>query len=157
MRGSANEGALHFLVIDGDVIGHVAFGEFSRGQNGGELLGLAAQFDHIAVLHLIGRDIDLLAVDQHMTVIDDLARGENGRREFHAIDDGIQAAFQQLDQNFAVVALAAHSFLVIAAELTFADIAVIAAQLLLGDAIACRNPTAWCGAGRAGRGGIRVC
>ena len=67
-----------------------------------------------------------------MAVIDDLTRGENRRGEFHAIDDRVEAAFQQLDQDFAVVALAAHGFLVIAAELTFADIAVIAAQFLLG-------------------------
>jgi hypothetical protein len=31
-----------------------------------------------------------------VAVIDDLARGERGRRELHAVDDRVQAALQQL-------------------------------------------------------------
>ena len=68
----------------------------------------------------------------HVTVTDELAGRENGRHEFHAVDDGVEAAFQQLDHVLRRVALAARGFVVIAAELALTDIAVIALQLLLG-------------------------
>jgi hypothetical protein len=66
-----------------------------------------------------------------VAVIDELARGERGRREFEAIDDAIEPALQQRHQVVAGVALPAPRLLVDAAELALADIAVIALELLL--------------------------
>ena len=73
-----------------------------------------------------------LAVDPDMAMADDLARGERRRREFQTIDGGIEPAFQQIDQIFRGVAAAAHGLVIQLVELAFADIAVIALQLLLG-------------------------
>ena len=66
-----------------------------------------------------------------MAVIDKLPRREGGHGQLHAIDNGIQAPFQQFHQVFGSVALPAHRFLIILPELLFADIRVIALQLLL--------------------------
>jgi hypothetical protein len=67
-----------------------------------------------------------------MAVVDELAGGENGRHELGAVDDGIKARFQQADEVFRRVALAAGRFVIRGAELLFGDVAVLALQLLLG-------------------------
>ena len=118
-------------MINFDVFRHVAFRALRCIKHSGQLLRLFLHLDHIGILHRIGRDIEALAIDQHMAVIDELACREGGDRQLHAIDHRIQAAFQQFHQVFGSVALTAHGFLIIFAELLFADIAVIALQLLL--------------------------
>ena len=55
-----------------------------------------------------------------------------GRHEFGAEDERVEPALQQADHVGAAVALQAAGFLIDAAELAFGDVAVIAAQLLLG-------------------------
>ena len=70
-------------------------------------------------------------VDLDVAVVDELTGREHGRHEFHAIDDGVQTAFENADQMFAGVALLADGLVVVAAELALADVAVIALQLLL--------------------------
>ena len=67
-----------------------------------------------------------------MAVRNDLARREDGRRELGAIDDGVQAAFEQTNEVLAGVALHAAGFEIVLLELLFGDVAVIALQLLLG-------------------------
>ena len=67
-----------------------------------------------------------------MAVIDELARGERGRRQLHAVDHRVEPALQQLDQVLAGIAAPPHRLLVEPAELALADIGVIALQLLLG-------------------------
>src|SRR6185312_3618054 len=94
-------------------------------------LRLVLDLDAVAVLHQVGADVDPPPIDADMAVIDELARGEGGRREFHPVDDGVEPALEQLDQILAGVALAARSLLVEAAELALADIAVVALELLL--------------------------
>src|SRR5204863_8833545 len=66
-----------------------------------------------------------------MAVIDDLPGGEWGRREFHAVDTGVEPALQELDQIVAGIPAPPHRLLVQLAELAFADIGVVALQLLL--------------------------
>src|SRR5690606_501363 len=66
-----------------------------------------------------------------MAVINELARGEDCRHELGAIDDRIETALEQAHHLGAGVALAAHGFLVVAAELALADIAVVALETLL--------------------------
>ena len=67
-----------------------------------------------------------------MPVIDQLAGGERGRHQLHAIDDRVEPALQELDQVVAGVAAPAHRLLIEPAELALAEIGVIALQLLLG-------------------------
>src|SRR5205807_1042364 len=93
---------------------------------------LAAQLDGVIVLDLVGGDVDPSSVDRYVAVIDQLARCEGGGDEFHAVDYGVETAFEQLDEVLAGIALAARGLLVEAAELALADIAVIALELLLG-------------------------
>src|ERR1051325_11885284 len=65
-----------------------------------------------------------------MAVIDDLPRGERRRGELHAVDAGIEPALQQFDQVLAGVAAAPDRLLIQFAELAFAEIGVVALQLL---------------------------
>ena len=59
------------------------------------LLRLVAHLDRVVVLDQIGRDVDALAVHRDVAVIDELARGERGDGEFHAIDHRVEPALQQ--------------------------------------------------------------
>src|SRR5690606_19607603 len=54
------------------------------------------------------------------------------RRELGAIDDHVQALFEQTDQVLAGIALELRGFLVGALELLFGHVAVVALELLLG-------------------------
>ena len=67
-----------------------------------------------------------------MAVADELARGEHGRHELGAVDDGVEAALEQADQVLGGGALEAAGLLVDAAELPLGDVAVVALELLLG-------------------------
>src|SRR3984893_13246972 len=67
-----------------------------------------------------------------MAVVDELAGGEHGRHQLGPIHDGVEPSFQEPDQMGAGIALHPDRFLIDAAELALGDIAVIAAQLLLG-------------------------
>ena len=114
------------------IFGHVAFGALRRIEHHGELLRLFLHLDRVAVLHQVGRDVDALAVHRDVAVVDQLARGERGDGEFHAVADRVEPALQQFDQLLRGVAAAADGFLVVLAELLLADVAVVALQLLLG-------------------------
>src|SRR6185312_14680885 len=109
----------------------VALGRFRRLEDQGHLLALGPDLDCVAVLQEIRADIDALAVDLDVAVIDKLPRRKHRRREFEPVHHGLEPALQQFDQVLAVVAAAPHRFVVEAAELAFADIAVITFELLL--------------------------
>src|SRR5262249_30662956 len=96
------------------------------------LARLLLELDDVVVLHPIGGDGDTTAIDLDVAVVHELARGEDGRRELGAIDDGIDAPLQQGDQMLAGVALAARGLGEDAVELTLADVPVVALELLLG-------------------------
>src|SRR5450759_244951 len=118
--------------VDLDVVGHVAFGQSLRLQHQIHLLRLFLDLHHVADLDPVARDVHPLAVHLDVTVVDELARGENGGHKFGAIDDGVEPALQQADHVGAAIALHADRFAIDAAELLFGNIAVITAQLLLG-------------------------
>src|SRR5690606_9837822 len=82
--------------------------------------------------HEIGGDIDALPIDQHMAVVDELARSEDSRHEFHAIDHRIETTLQEANEVFGGIALKTLGGFIDAAEGFLRDIAVIALQLLLG-------------------------
>src|SRR3981189_3016892 len=67
-----------------------------------------------------------------MAVIDELTRGEHGGHELGAIDHGVETALEQADPVFTGVALHPAGFDINAVKLAFADVGVIALQLLLG-------------------------
>ena len=70
-----------------------------------------------------------------MAVANELARGENRGNELHPVDNGVEPALEKLNQVLAGVAAAAHRLNVITVELLFADVAVIAFELLLGGQV----------------------
>ena len=119
-------------MVDFEIIGHVTLARLGGFEDQGEILGLRLHRNLVAFLALIGGDVDALAVDPDMAVIDQLARGERGRSEFEAIDDGVQPALEQADQVFRGVAATAHGLVIQPAELLLTDIAVVTLQLLLG-------------------------
>src|SRR5208282_2904915 len=88
--------------------------------------------DEVADLDLVGGDVDATAVDLHVAVVDELARGEHRRHELGAINQRIEAALQQADQMGARIAAQAQRLDVIFVELALRDVAVIALDLLLG-------------------------
>src|SRR6185437_8723587 len=61
--GRAHEGALHLVVVDLEVVGHIALGRLHRLEDEGHQLRLVLDLDGVAVLDQVGADIDALAVD----------------------------------------------------------------------------------------------
>src|SRR3569623_164458 len=100
---------------------------FLHAQLGARALG---QRDLVARLDLVRGDVDLLAVDQHRLVGDQLAGLGAVVRDTHAVDDVVQAALEQAQQILAGVALEGRRLGVVVAELTL-EHAVDALDLLL--------------------------
>ena len=123
----------HLVVVRLDVVRHVALGALDGFQHQRQS---AWPWRSISTMsptrQRIAGDGDPAAVDRHMAVADELARGEHRRHELGAIDHGVEAALQQADHVLGRRALRRRGFLVDAAELTLADVAVIALELLLG-------------------------
>src|SRR5687767_4311137 len=86
--------------------------------------------DLVARLDLVGRQIDLLAVDHDRLVRDELARLRARHREAHAVDDVVEALLEDAQQVLAGVALLARRLRVDVAELALEQ-AVDALDLLL--------------------------
>src|SRR5262245_30072790 len=128
----AHELRRHLGVVDLDVVRYVALAEPGRFEHQRELLRLVLELDQVADLDPIARDGDAPAVDLDVAVVDELACREHRGDELGAIDHGIEPALEQPDHVRAGIALHADGLGVDAAELPLGDIAVIAAQLLLG-------------------------
>src|SRR5207247_2711119 len=94
------------------------------------LLRPGRNFDGVARPHLVGRHVDALAVYEDAVVPHDLARLGAARTEPHAVRNGIQARFQQLQKTLARHAFAARGLCIGLAELALEE-HVYAAQLLL--------------------------
>src|SRR5262245_19073222 len=119
-------------MVDLDVVGHVALAEPGRFEHQRQLLRLVLELDQVADLDPVARDGDAPAVHLDVAVVDELARREHRGDELGTIDHGIEPAFEQPDHVRAGIALHADRLGVDAAELSLGDVAVIAAQLLLG-------------------------
>src|SRR5690606_10162117 len=98
----------------------------------GHFLRLRRKLDDVADADAGRRDVELAAVDADVTVVDQLARGPDRRRELGAIDDHVESALEQADQVLRGVALHCGRLLEGPLELLLGDVAVIALQLLLG-------------------------
>src|SRR5690606_2377578 len=99
--GGTHEHAAGLVAFDLEIARHIPLARLERFEDDDEPAGLFPYFDHVAVTHQIAGDIDPAAVDQHVAVIDELAGGEHGRHELHAVDNRVQTTFQQADQVFA--------------------------------------------------------
>src|SRR5690606_19444766 len=88
------------------------------------------QLDHIARLDDIRRDVHALAIDQNRVVTDQLARLGARSTEAHAVHDGVETTFEQLQQVLTGLTAATIGFREHTAELTFQH-AIQAADLLL--------------------------
>ena len=64
-----------------------------------EALGFGFDGQAVAGLDAVGRSVDLTAVDQHVTVGDDLACGPNRTSPTQAADDVVQAFFEKLEEK----------------------------------------------------------
>src|SRR4051795_4258169 len=96
----------------------------------GHLHARRAHLDDVVLADEERRDVDLLAVDQEVAVLHELAGHVTAVREAGAIDDVVEPALQQLEQVLAGLAGTPVGFLVVAAELLLED-AVDAGALLL--------------------------
>ena len=96
-----------------------------------ELLNLIADSDDIADRHRERWAVDLLAIDLHVTVNDELTRAPHGAGETRAADDVVQAQLEELHHHFAGVALATTSFFEVATELLLEHVVMEANLLLL--------------------------
>src|SRR5215217_2223977 len=130
--GHAGIGSDHLVVVDFHIVRHIAFGELDGFENDGELLGTLTDFDLVADLDLVGRNVHALAVDRYVAMGHELTGGKHGGHELGAVDDGVEARLEQADQVFTSVALAARRFVIKTTETFFGDRAIIALQLLLG-------------------------
>ena len=91
---------------------------------------LLANSDDIANLNHVGGDVNALAVDGVVTVVDELTSFTTGRSKAEAINNVIQAALDEAQQEFAGVAFCTSCLLIILVELLFQD-AVYKLYLLL--------------------------
>jgi hypothetical protein len=84
----------------------------------------------VAGLQRVGRDVDLLAVDEEVAVAHELTSLRARGGEAHAVDRVVEAPFEQLEQRLAGDAAGAVGHFEVAAELIF-EHAVGALDLLL--------------------------
>lgn len=127
----ADEGALHFRRAEGEVLGDLAVHLLHGFDDGRDGAGLFAGFDDVAGLGAVGRDGDDLAVDQNVLVADQLAGSKHGGAQVEAVNDAVEAGFEQTNQVLGSVALAADGFGVDVGELTLGNTAVVGLHLLL--------------------------
>lgn len=118
-------------MVDFDVVRNIALSEANGFENDDQLLRLLTHFDNIAGLATVGTDVDADAVDRDVAVVDELTGSKDRRNELGAIDDRIQTRFQEADQVFRRIALAAVGFGEDGAELLFAQVAVVALSFCL--------------------------
>ena len=75
------ECCVHLAVIGFNIFWHIAFNRADAFQDRWHLLGFFTQLDNITHFNDNRADITALAIQQHMTVINDLAGGKYGWRQ----------------------------------------------------------------------------
>src|SRR5215203_1930481 len=109
--------------------------------------------DDVARLDLVGGDVDLLAVDGHVRVADQLARLVAAAGQAAPVDHVVQPGLQQLEQGLAGDALPPGRLDVVVVELLLEDAVDAAGLLLLPElevVLALLEPPAAVLAGRVG-------
>src|SRR4051794_31048052 len=105
-------------------------GELASDDVGRQVPDRLADLDDVVGADAVGRDVDLLAVDEHVPVPDGLPGTVPRRGEPGAVDDVVEPRLEDAQQLLAGLAGAAVRLVVVAAELLLED-AVDARALLL--------------------------
>ena len=97
-----------------------------------ELLGrwLASDFDHVARLYLEAGDVNGAAIHEDVAVVDDLTSGLAGVTESSAVNDVVETAFKELEEDDTSHPTATGGFFVVTTELLF-EHTVLETKLLL--------------------------
>ena len=151
--GSADEGRFEVVEIDFHVGRNdriALFGSFSSSRRFGGIDG-----DDLTFFELAAGTVNAFAVNEDVTVVDDLLGGEDGGRETGAVDQSIQTHFKAAEQLFVSQTETAFGFGESDAELFFTDGIVVAEFLFLEEQFAVGgkfDTTAF----TVGAGGIRT-
>ena len=128
--GDTNESGLQVLKIDFHVSGNSAVALLCHGGDVGRLLSVDG--DGLTFTEKISGTVDLLAVNENVSVVHELLGSEDGGSETGAIDHGIQTEFKAAEELVGGVAKSGFGLEVGIAEVLFAD-SVVVLQLLLFD------------------------
>jgi len=101
-RGQTDDGGLEGLGVQREPAGDVAdavFFEAARGKlaGGRRVLNL----DLVAGLHAVARDVDLVAVNADVAVIDELAGGRAALGEAEEVNDAVETGLEELQEALA--------------------------------------------------------
>src|SRR3989440_796819 len=99
----------------------------------GELAGLLPHLDDVVLAHPVRRDVDLLAVDQEVAVLDQLPGHVPGHGVAGPVDHVVQPRLQDLEQHLAGLAGLPYRLFVVALELPLQDAVHPAGLLLLAE------------------------
>src|SRR5580704_4063684 len=94
-------------------------GEFLGLLENRQLAAALANDDLVSHIHLIGRDVDLAAVNVDVAVAHQLAGLAAGNAEAEAMHDGVEAALQLLQEHFASHSFGSRGLFKIVTELAF--------------------------------------
>src|SRR5579883_2668742 len=112
--------ALQILAVDLQPVGRWRMRcRVTGGQNSRVVLALLANFDYVVGPYFERWDVDFPAIDQKMTVADELAGLRPAGAQPHAIDDTVEPPLQGSDQRFAGDAFLGRRFFEQVAELPF--------------------------------------
>ena len=126
--GKADELDLELFLVDLEICRSVG-GDGLRDL--GDLRGLfGVDGDDLADLHDVGGTVDDLAVNEDMTMADELLGRENGGRETGMVDDAVEAGFDALHHDLVGLAFDALGIEVGGAELAFGE-RVVSSEFLL--------------------------
>src|SRR6476620_11694359 len=92
---------------------------------------LRLDVDDVVLGHPIARDVHLLAIDEEVTVADELTRGPASAGQARPVHDVVQPRLEDLQQVVAGLARPPHCLLVIATELLFQHAVAVLRLLLL--------------------------
>src|SRR5690554_4244421 len=125
------EGTFHLLGVHLDP-GHIAAVSRDRESalNAHLVFRLFTDGNHVTGLDLVGGHVDGTAIDRNRLVTHQLTCFGTRRAEAHAVDDVVQAGFEQLQQNFTCCTGTTCGFFIVAAELLL-EYAIHATHFLL--------------------------
>src|SRR4051812_17337306 len=118
-----------------------------------QVAGLLPDLDDVVLAHPVRRDVDLLAVDHDVAVLDDLPRHVARVRVPGPVDHVVQPGLEDLQQHLTGLAGLGDGFLVVPAELLLQHAVDAAGLLLLAEleqVFRLLRPTAAVLAGREG-------
>ena len=133
----AGSACTRMRILSGMTSSHAGYralaGLGARDDERGHLQRLGPHVDDVVLGHPVGRDVHLLAVDDDVAVLDQLARHVPALGEAGPVDDVVEAALQDLEQVVAGLAALAGGLFVVVAELLLQHAVDAPRPLLLPD------------------------